>query len=165
MHPESGAGDIKDNTQLINLETGVLTDFGNREFYLMRNEVKFTTSGHGLVYFNNQGGMPYYTIIDKNGNKMFEPVKVNDNAAYGDDNGEKRMLKFEELFEGDYIIVQDDGIDTVVNVNNKVVVQAEEFENFEGITNNVIKVLKKEPGSNEQRYYKDLEGNIITIYK
>lgn len=166
MNGNSTNGNIIIDSALYNLETGEAIDFGQYEYTMPLNDVKFTEDGYALVYFKNQGGTPYYTIIDKKGTKMFEPIKVNDNAAFQpDDNGEKRKLKYEELFEGNYFITEDDSVDTVVDVNNKVVLQAEEYEKFEGITNGTIKVKREQSGYYDEYYYKDLKGNKITIYK
>ena len=50
-------------------------------------------------------------------------------------------------------------------MNNNILVQAEEYETFNGVTNGVVKVFKKQPGYADEHYYKDLKGNRIQIYK
>ena len=165
-HDENGNEKIKMYSALYNLESGESFDFGSEEYSMPTNDVKFTTSGYALLTFNNQGGTPYYTIIDKKGNKQFEPIKVNDNAAFQpDDNGEKRIIRLTDLYEGNYLIVEEDGVDTVLDMNNNILVQAEEYETFNGVTNGVVKVFKKQPGYADEHYYKDLKGNRIQIYK
>lgn len=165
-HNEQGSESIRMHSALYNLETGEVYSFGTEEYNMPTNSCKFTKEGYGLLTFNNQGGTPYYTILDKKGNKLFEPIKVNDNAAFQpDDNGEKRIIRQTELYDGNYLIVEEDGVDTVLDINNKVVLVAEEYEVFEGMTNGVVKVKRVQPGYYDEYYYKDLKGNKIQIYK
>ena len=165
-HAEDYTEKIRMHSALYNLETGEVFNFGTEEYSMPTNNCKFTKEGYGLLTFNNQGGTPYYTILDKKGNKLFEPIKVNDNALFQpNDNGEKRIIRQTELYDGNYLIVEEDGVDTVLDINNKVIVQAEQYEQFEGITNGTIKVKRVQSGYYDEYYYKDLQGNEIQIYK
>lgn len=165
-HAEDYTEKIRMHSALYNLETGEVFNFGTEEYSMPTNDCKFTKEGYGLLTFNNQGGTPYYTILDKKGNKLFEPIKVNDNALFQPkDNGEKRIIRQTELYDGNYLIVEEDGVDTVLDINNKVIIQAEQYEKFEGITNGAIKVKREQSGYYDEYYYKDLQGNKIQIYK
>ena len=148
---------------IFNLQTGQTKDLSN-EFWMVTNKPQYTEDGYALVTFSNQGGTPYYTVIDRNGNKLFEPQKVNDNAAFQpDDNGEPRKIVTENLQEGNYFIVTDNDITTVIDKDNNVVLAAGEDETFEGVTNNAVKVHWEKQGYRDQYYYKDLQGNKIAI--
>lgn len=165
-HNEQGTESIRMHSALYNLETGEVINFGTEEYSMPTNSCKFTKEGYGLLTFNNKGGTPYYTILDKKGNKLFEPIKVNDNSLFQPkDNGEKRIIRKTELYDGNYLIVEEDGVDTVLDINNNIIVQAEENESFEGITNEAIRVIRKQAGYSDEEYYKDLKGNRIQIYK
>ena len=148
---------------IFNLQTGEAKDLSN-EFWMVTNKPQYTEDGYALVTFSNQGGTPYYTVIDRSGNKLFEPQKVNDNAAFQpDDNGEPRKIVTENLQEGNYFIVTDNDITTVIDKDNNIVLVAEEDETFEGVTNNTVKVHWEKQGYHDQYYYKDLQGNKIAI--
>lgn len=148
---------------VFNLETGEAKDLSD-EFWMVTNKPQYTEDGYALVTFSNQGGTPYYTVIDRNGNKLFEPQKVNDNAAFQpDDNGEPRKIVTDNLQEGNYFVVTDNGISTVIDKDNKVVLVAGEDETFEGVTNNAVKVHWEKQGNRDKYYYKDLQGNKISI--
>lgn len=150
---------------IYNLETGTAKDFSN-EFWMVTNKPQYTKDGYALVAFNNQGGTPYYTVIDKEGNMLFEPQKVNSNSTFeADDNGEPRKIITENLSEGNYFVVKDDGVYKVVDKDNNVVVTAEENESFDGVTNNAVKVHWVKKGYYDQYYYKTLTGEKIQIVK
>lgn len=147
------------NIQVFNYEEGSVIDLSSK-FYMVANRPVFTKDGYALISFENQGDTPYYTIIDKKGNFMFEPQKINENMAFqGDVNNETRKLVSGDLQEGNYFIVTDDGKYAVVDKDNNVVLTADENEEFEGITNNTVEVKCKEPGKYDEYYYKDFSGN------
>lgn len=148
---------------IFNLKTGEAKDLSD-EFWSVNNQPYFTKDGYALVVFSNQGGTFYYTVIDKKGNKLFEPQKINDNRVFQpDDNGEPRKIVTDNLQEGNYFVVTDNDISTIIDKENNVILRAEEDESFEGITNNAVKVHWKKQGYYEQYYYKDLKGNKIGI--
>ena len=68
-----------------------------------------------------------------------------------------------DLYEGNYFIVTDNDVYEVIDKDNNVILTAEENESFEGVTNNAVKVHWKKQGYYEQYYYKDLDGNRISI--
>lgn len=145
--------------QLFNYEEGSVIDLSSK-FYMMKNNPVFTKDGYALISFENQGDTPYYTIIDKKGNFMFEPQKINEHIAFqGDVNSETRKLVTENLQEGNYFIVTDNEKYAVVDKDNNVILTADENEEFEGITNNTVKVKCKEQGKYDEYYYKDFSGN------
>lgn len=165
VYRDQSSGNERGRTycSIFNLEKGTVKDLSN-EFWIVSNKPHYTEEGYALVTFTNQGGTPYYTVIDKEGNKLFEPQKVNDNSTFeADDNGEPRKIVSTDLSEDGYFIVTDDGVYKVVDKNNNVVLTAEENEIFDGVTNNAVKVHWKKQGYYEQFYYKDLEGNRIGI--
>ena len=106
-------------------------------------------NGYALVRFTNQGGTPYYSVIDTNGKFMFEPVRLEDQ------NGVYKRLVSRKLDSG-YFILEVDGVDTVYDINNNEIVKAEMNESFEGITNGSIMATKE-----FEDYYKDMQGNRI----
>ena len=167
VYRDQSSGNERGRTycSIFNLEKGTAKDLSN-EFWIVSNKPHYTEEGYALVTFTNQGGTPYYTVIDKEGNKLFEPQKVNDNSTFeADDNGEPRKIVSTDLSEDGYFIITDDGVYKVVDKNNNVVLTAEENEIFDGVTNNAVKVHWKKQGYYEQFYYKDLEGNRIGIKK
>ena len=148
---------------IFNLETGETKDLTD-EFWLVLNQPHYTKDGYALVMFQNKGGTHYYTVIDKQGNKLFEPQKVNDNRSFQPhDNGEARKNVSEDLQEGNYFIVKDNDVYKVLDKENNIVLTAEDGETFEGVTNGAVKVKWKKQGYYEQYYYKDLNGNKIGI--
>lgn len=160
---QTGSDRIRTLCSIYNLETGEAVDLSN-EFWSVSNKPHFTKDGYALVVFSNQGGTPYYTVIDKKGNKLFEPNKLNDyNGFGGDNNGEPRKIITEDLGEGNYFIVADEGVTKVIDKDNNEVLTAKENETFEGITNNVVMVHWKESGANERYYYKDMSGNEVKV--
>ena len=160
---ESGNERVRTYCSIFNLAEGTAKDLSN-EFWIVENKPHYTKEGYALVNFTNQGGTPYYTVIDKQGNMLFEPQKVNDNSTFAaDDNGEERKIISTDLSEDGYFIVTDNGVYKVVDKNNNVVLTAEDNEIFDGVTNNTVKVHWKKQGYYEQFYYKDLEGNRIGL--
>lgn len=151
------------NVQLFDLEKGTVKDLSS-EFNMLQNKPLFTKEGYALVKFSNQGEETYYTVIDREGNKVFEPQRRNNEASFGaKTNGVPRVIKSENLYEGNYFIVEDDGVSKVIDKNNNEILSAEEDEIFEGITNNSVKVHWKKSGYYEEYYYKDMSGNKISI--
>ena len=154
---------IRTLCSIFNLETGDSKDLSD-EFWIVTNKPHYTEDGYALVNFTNQGGTPYYTVIDKEGNKLFEPQKVNNSNGFEpEDNGEARKMVSTDLYEGNYFIVTDNDVYEVIDKDNNVILTAEENESFEGVTNNAVKVHWKKQGYYEQYYYKDLDGNRISI--
>lgn len=153
------------NIQLFDFEKETVKDLSD-QFIMLENQPLFTKNGYALIIFQNQGGATYYTVIDREGNKLFEPQKRNNEASFGaKSNGESRIVKSENLYENDYFVVEDDGVSKIIDKNNNEILVAEENEIFEGITNNVVKVHWEKTGYHEQYYYKDLQGNKISIVK
>lgn len=148
---------------IFNLETGEAKDLSD-EFWLVTNKPHYTKDGYALVMFQNKGGTNYYTVIDKQGNKLFEPQKVNDNRSFQPhDNGEARKNVSQDLQDGNYFVVTDNDEHKILDKENNVILTAEDGESFEGVTNGVVKVKWEKQGYYEQHYYKDLKGNKIGI--
>ena len=152
-----------ENVQLFDLKNGTVKDLS--KLFIFVEKPKFNKDGNALVRFSNQGGETYYTVIDKNGEMLFEPVKRNNEASFGAESNEVPLIvKEDTLYHGGYFIAEEDSLSKVIDKNNKVVVTSDdEDETFESITNNSIIVKLKKPGSKEISYYKDLEGNKINL--
>lgn len=150
-------------TFLYDIEKGSEKDLSN-EIWLLENNVEYTTDGYALAKFSNKGGMTYYTIFDKEGNMVFEPQKRNNEAIFGAESNEEPItVKSDNLYEGNYFIVEENNVTKIFDKDNKEIVSAEEYETFVEITNNTIIVCYNEPGHAEKYYYKDLSGNNIGI--
>lgn len=151
------------DVQLFDLEKGTVKSLSD-QFIMLENKPNFTKDGYALVKFSNQGDETYYTVIDKEGNLVFEPQKRNNEASFGaKTNGVPRIIKSENLYEGNYFIVEEDGVSKVIDKDNKEVLVAGDGETFEGITNNAVKVHWEKSGYYDQYYYKDMSGNKINI--
>ena len=137
------------NNNLFNLETKKVISLQNQIVKTDSSYWPVFENGYALVRFMNQGDTPYYTVINTNGEFMFEPVRLEDQ------NGVYKELVSRKLDSG-YFIVEVDGVDTVYDINNNEIVKAGINEEFEGITNGSIMA-----NSNYQDYYKDMQGNRI----
>ena len=147
-----------ENVQLFDLKNGTVKDLS--KLFIFVEKPKFNKDGNALVRFSNQGGETYYTVIDKNGEMLFEPVKRNNEAMFGAENNEVPLIvKEDTLYDGGYFIAEEDNLSKVIDKNNKVIVASDDKDE----TNNSIIVNLKKPGSKEISYYKDFEGNKISL--
>ena len=151
---------------IFNLKNNKKIDLSGR-YYAVSDYINFTKTGYALVTMTNQGGTPYYTVIDSEGKELFEPVKM-DHQNDWIQNSDKSLniLQSNDLYEGDYIILYNkDNICEVRDKNNKNICTGEEYERFEAVTNNSILVSKSAPGHAQERYYKNMDCKKIDITK
>ena len=151
---------------IFNLKNNKKIDLSGR-YYAVSDYINFTKTGYALVTMTNQGGTPYYTVIDSEGKELFEPVKM-DHQNDWIQNSDKSLniLQSNDLYEGDYIILYNkDNIYEVRDKNNKNICTGEEYERFEAVTNNSILVSKSAPGHAQERYYKNMDCKKIDITK
>ena len=142
---------------IYNLKNNTKLDLAGK-FYSIIGVPKFTKDGYALVYFNNQGGTPFYTVIDSTGKMMFEPVRVSDSDPKYND------LESKELLNNNLIhLVNSNGEELLMDYNNKLVYQGEKYEYIKGITNNLIMIRNETPGKAQTSYFKDLNGKKINI--
>ena len=149
------------NSTLFNLETKTAISLKS-QFHDVDDDTLFE-NGYALVKFSNEGSTPYYTVIDKSGNMLFEPVKINnDNTVL--DNGESMRVINSTLTDSYFIATVDENVTIYYYKNNKIL-EAQEGESFQGITNSCVKVRYDAPSRATEYYYKDMEGNRIQIKK
>ena len=85
------------NSTLFNLETKTAISLKS-QFHDVDDDTLFE-NGYALVKFSNEGNTPYYTVIDKQADMLFEPVKINnDNTVL--DNGESMRVINSTLKDG-----------------------------------------------------------------
>jgi len=150
------------NVELFDLEKGTVKNLS--DIFIRVEEAYFNENGNALIRFENQGNETYYTIIDKEGKMLFEPVKRNNEASFGAESNEVSLIIHDcTLYDGGYFFGEEDNIFKVIDKNNKVITTGEEYETFKSITNNSIIVSLKKPGTKEITYYKDLKGNKINL--
>ena len=161
---QTGSSNSRRLSSIFNLETGEAIDLSDK-FWSITNKPEFTKDGYALVMFTNQGNMPYYTVVDKSGNMLFEPQVLNSDNTYGAmENGAPRTIKTDNLGEGNYFIVEDDGVQKVIDKDNKELITVGKNETFEEITNATVIVQWEDDSSADKRqYYKDMSGNEIKI--
>ncbi len=149
--------------QLINLKNGTIKNLSD-QFNLVEY-AKFNSDGNALVLFQNQGGETYYTVIDINGNMLFNPEKRNNEAMFGAESNEVPLIIADEtLYDGGYFFGEEDNHFKVIDKNNKVIFTSDnEYETFVSISNNCVLVALEEPGKSKISYYKDLKGNKVNL--
>lgn len=148
---------------LINLKDGTIKDLSDQFHFV--EAAKFNSDGNALVLFQNQGGETYYTVVDVNGNMLFNPEKRNNEAMFGAESNEVPLIIADEtLYDGGYFFGEEDNHFKVIDKNNKVVFTSDnEYETFVSISNNCVLVALEEPGRSKISYYKDLKGNKVNI--
>ena len=134
--------------ELVNFATGTVKDL-SEDFYDVKDSY-FNKDGNALVLFNNQGGLTFYTVIDKDGNMLFEPLKCNKDTS---------LNITSDIFDGGYYFGEEDGYYKLFDKNNKVIYTSDnKDEKFISFSNNAILVELSERARPRVRYYKDLEG-------
>lgn len=150
--------------RVINLENGEIKDFSDK-FYAVTNKPKFTKSGYALILLENQGGTLYYTVMDLKGNLKFEPVKIStSNQFLSNYDKELSVIGNEEIQSEKYILIGANGNNKtqVRDLNNKLILEGEENEEFVSMIGDVI-VVSNPDGALANYYLKDLQGNKVKI--
>lgn len=136
---------------IVNLKAATIKELGN-DYHVIDNKVLFNKHGYALLIFENAGSVQYYTVIDTNGNRMFEPVRVNDNTT------KLVISKNSEISESNYYMVSEDGRNLVVNYKNEIAAKPQNGETFDRLIGNYILVK-----NNGKTYLKDLKGKKVNI--
>lgn len=137
---------------IIDLENAKIKELGT-DYTHKINKVLFNKNGYALLIFENSGNVKYYTVIDKEGKRMFEPIRVNDVST-------KLVIdERNEISDNNHYIITDDGKTLVVNHKNEVVVEPEDGETFKKLIGNYIVVSNKD----KNLYLKDLKGKKVNI--
>lgn len=150
--------------RIINLETSEVLDLSGK-FYRVDNKPKFTKDGYALVVFTNQGGILYYTIINKKGEMNFEPVKIStDNQFLSNYDKELSVIGSNNIEGEKYIILGNNGeINSQVrDLKNNLIFEGDEDETFLRIENDKV-VVRHPTNAGDEYYFKDLKGNKIKI--
>ena len=136
---------------LVDLANGTLVELGE-DYYNISNKVLFNKNGYALLIFENNGDIQYYTVIDKTGKRMFEPVRVNDNTTT------LKINESAELSDSNNFIVSDGNKTFVMNYKNELVVKPKDNDTFNSIIGNYVKVT-----NNNRISLKDFKGNEVKI--
>lgn len=149
---------------VVDLEKGTYKDFSDL-FYHVTNKPKFTKDGYALVLFQNQGNVPYYTVIDINGKMKFEPVRVSDDNSYtsGYDK-DLAIISVDNLVGDNYILLKNNSnaLTELRDKDNNLIYKGDEDEAFVNLINNAVVVRYNYRGL-DRYYFKDLNGNKIDI--
>lgn len=144
-------GQEENYTYIVDFKAGTVKEVGT-DYYRINNDVIFNKNGYALLIFENSGGVQYYTVINNNAERMFEPVRVNDETT------KLSISLYDAINDENCFIVSDDNKRIVVNYKNEVVAKPQDNETFDRLIGNYILVK-----NNGNTYLKDLKGKIVNI--
>ncbi len=145
---------------IVDLETAKIVDLKNT-YNNVTNDVSFNKEGYAMLVFANTGFNYYYTVIDKNGNRLFEPVKSNpDNSYLSSYDKNSPNVVHRTIYDGGYFITEQNGTYTVRDKNNQAILVSGANEKFDSITDRYIRVTVSNGTVTNGSYYKLLDGTI-----
>lgn len=169
---------VDDYTKISNSDIGVFSDGligigeafydakGNKAFEFSRENVnnnpKFV-DGYALVTFYN-GSKNYYTIMDKQGNFLFEPKEYKSKSGTASTSDFSIYNNQKELYPGAYLLTSENGRWQVLDAEGDTVIQLEKVEEpRSGIDENGIMLVYS--SYTKETYYKTIEGKTLEITK
>ena len=148
---------------LIYIKEAFYDENGNKVIDLAEQNVSnypVFVDGYALVTFDN-GSNDYYTIMDKSGEFLFEPIKFISTDNVRDTESFAIYDDQEELAKGGYILARENSQYKVIDIQGETKLQLDRFErpDSEITDDGIISIYNTQTN---EHYYKNLEGDKIT---